>query len=71
MSREEAQSPQGNVQEGQRHMIIELERYNEIGELLIGVGIIWSQGHICHQDGGWRVSVTMAAVCMGKREMGM
>jgi len=31
----EAQNPQGNVQEGQRLMIIELERYNEIRELLI------------------------------------
>ena len=31
MSRIEAQGPQGNIQEGQRLMIIELERYNEIG----------------------------------------
>jgi len=31
----EAQGPQGDVQEGKRLMIIELERYNEIGELII------------------------------------
>ena len=28
-------------------------------------------GHICHWDRGQRLSVTMAAVCMGKEEMGM
>ena len=31
----EVQSPQGDIQEGQRFMIIEMEIYNEIGELLI------------------------------------
>ena len=45
-------------------MIIELERYNKIGELLIEIGSTGSQGHICYQDGDWRVSVTMAAVHM-------
>ena len=35
----EAQCPQGNVQEGKRLMIIELERYNKFGELLIEIGI--------------------------------
>src|SRR5882724_3157720 len=67
----EVQGPQGNVQEGKRLMIIELERYNEIGELLIEIGITGSQGHICYQDGGQRVSVTMVAVHMGVKEMGM
>ena len=59
MSKIEVLSPQGNVQEGQRLVIIELERYTG------------SQGHVCYQDGGQRVSVTMAAVHMGVEEMGM
>jgi len=71
VSRIEAQSPQGDVQEGQRLMIIKLERYKGIGELLIEIEITVSQGHICYWDRGWRVSVTMAAVCMGVKEMGM
>jgi len=62
----EVQSPQGNIQEGQRLMIIKLERYNEIGELLIGIGTTGLQGHICYWDRGQRVSVTMVAVCMGR-----
>jgi len=52
-------------------MMIKLERYNEIGELLIGNRTTGFQGYICYWDGGWRVSVTMAAVCMGVEEMGM
>ena len=52
-------------------MIIELERYNKLGELLIQNRTTGSQGHVCYQDGGWRVSVTMAAVHMGVEEMGM
>jgi len=52
-------------------MITELERYNEIGELLIEFGITGSQGYICYWDGGLRVSVTMVAVCMGVKEVGM
>jgi len=51
-------------------MIIELERYNEIREVLIENGTTGLQGHICYWDGGWRVSVTMVAVCMGVEEMG-
>ena len=47
-------------------MIIKLERYNEIGELLIGIGTTGLQGHICYWDRGQRVSVTMVAVCMGR-----
>jgi len=58
VNRIEVQSPQGDVQEGQRFMIIELERYNEIGKLLIEIGITGLQGHICYWDGGQRISVT-------------
>ena len=43
------QDPQGDIQEGQRLMIIELERYNEIGEPLIESGITGSQRYICYQ----------------------
>jgi len=52
-------------------MIIELERYNEIGELLIKNRTTGLQGCICYQDGGQRESVAMAAVHMGVKEMGM
>ena len=52
-------------------MIIELERYNKIGELLIEIGITGLQGYVCYWDGGQRISVTMAAVHMGVKEMGM
>jgi len=52
-------------------MIIELERYNKIGVLLIENRATGSQGHIHYQDGGQRVSVTMVAVHMGVEEMGM
>ena len=52
-------------------MIIELRKYKEVRELLIELGITGLQGHICHQDRGWRVSVTMVAVCMGIKGTGM
>ena len=52
-------------------MIIELGKYNEIGELLIENRTAGSQGHVSYQDGGWRASVTMAAVYMGVEEMGI
>jgi len=52
-------------------MIIKLGKYNKIGELLIENRATGSQGHVCYQDGGWRVSVTMVAVCMGVEETGM
>ena len=52
-------------------MIIKLERYNEIRELLIENRSTGSQGHGCYWDGGWRVSVTRVAVCMGVEETGM
>ena len=51
-------------------MIIKLERYNEIGELLIENRATRLQGHICYQDRYWRVSVTMEAVHMGVRSQG-
>ena len=38
VSRIEVQSPQGNVQEGQRLMIIKLRKYNQVRELLIENG---------------------------------
>jgi len=56
---------------GQRLMIITLEKYNEVRELLIENGTTGLWGHICYQDGGWMVSVTTVAVCMGKKETGM
>ena len=71
VSRMEVQSPQGDIQEGKRLMIIELERYNKIRELLIENRATGLQGHICYQDGSQRVSVTMAAVHMGVKELGM
>jgi len=40
-------------------------------ELLIENRATGLQGHIHYQDGGQRVSVTKAAVCMGVEEMGM
>jgi len=52
-------------------MIIKLEKYNEIRELLIENRTTGLQGHVCHWDGDQRVSVTRAAVCMGMKETGM
>jgi len=52
-------------------MIIELGKYNEIGELLIENRTTGSQGHVCYWDGGQKVSVTRVAVHMGLKEMGM
>src|SRR5882724_7200792 len=67
----EAQGSSGQGSRGIRLMIIELERYNKIRELLIENRTTGLQGHVCYQDGGWRVSVTMVAVCMGVEEIGM
>ena len=57
MSKIQVQGPQGNVQEGQR-LIIKLERYNEIGEILIenrttGTHVQSGQRleHICNYSG--------------------
>ena len=52
-------------------MIIELERYNENGELLIENRTMGSQGHEGYWDGDQRVSVTRAAVCVGVKVTGM
>jgi len=52
-------------------MIIELRKYNEIGELLIDNGTTVSQAQISYQDGVWEASVTRAAVHMGVEETGM
>ena len=52
MSRIEAQVPQGDVQEGQRLMIVELRKYNEVRELLIGIETTGLWGHVCYWDGG-------------------
>jgi len=62
VSKIEVQSPQGNIQEGQRFITMELERYNEIRELLIENRTTGSQGCVCYWDGCQRVSVTMVAV---------
>src|SRR5882724_7674734 len=67
----EAQCPQGDISEGQRLMIIKLERYNKIRELLICIGTTGLQGHIHYQDRVQRVSVTMVALHMGVEEMGL
>jgi len=67
----EAQSPQGNVQEGKRLMIIKLERYKETRELLIENRVTGSQGHIYYQNRGQRVSVTMVAVYIGVKGTGI
>jgi len=51
-------------------MIIELEKYNKIRELLIETRTTGSQGHICYWNRGQRVSVNKVAGCMGVEEMG-
>jgi len=52
-------------------MIIELERYNKIGELVIENRTTGLQRHVGYWDRDWRVSVTMEAVCMGAKEKWM
>ena len=56
---------------GIRLMIIELGKYNSAKELHIDTRTTGSQGHICYQNGDWRVSVTRVAVHMGVEETGM
>ena len=56
---------------GTRLMIIELRRYNEIGELLIENGTTGLQAQVSYEDVVWETSVTRAAVRMGVKEMGM
>ena len=52
-------------------MIIELRRYNEIGELLIENGTTGSQAQVSYRDMVRETSITRAAVHMGVKEMGM
>src|SRR5882724_8450408 len=52
-------------------MIIKLKRYNEIGGLLIGNRTTGSQAQVSYQDGVWEAPVTMVAVRMGVKELGM
>ena len=52
-------------------MIIELRKYNEIGELLIENRTTGSLAHVSYQDKVREASVTRAAVCMGVKETGM
>ena len=52
-------------------MIIELGRYNEIGELLMENRTTGSQAQVSERDGFQVTSVTRAAVRMGVKEMEM
>jgi len=51
-------------------MIIELRKYNEIGELLIENRTTGSQAQVSYWDMVREAPVTRAAVCMGVKEMG-
>ena len=50
-------------------MIIELEKYNEVGELLKGNRTTGLQAQVSYWDGVWEAP--MAAVHMEVEEMGM
>jgi len=52
-------------------MIIELERYNKVRELLKGNRTTGSPAQVSYLDGDQRVSVTGAAVCMEEEGLGM
>ena len=52
-------------------MIIQLRKYNEIGELLIENRTTKSQVCVCYQGRDRRVSITRVAVFMGVKGMGM
>ena len=56
---------------GIRLMIIELRKYNGVGELLIEKGTTGFQAQVIYWDVDWEASVTRAAVCMGVKDMGM
>jgi len=56
---------------GIRLMRIKLRNYNEFGELLIGNGTTGLQAQVSYQDGILEAPVTMVAVHMGVKEMGM
>src|SRR5882724_5360655 len=51
-------------------MIIELRKYNKIGELLIENRTAGLQAQVSYWDVVWEASVTRAAVCMGWRRQG-
>ena len=55
---------------GIRLMIIELGKYNKIGELLIRKRITGLQAQVNYWDGVQEALVTIAAVCMGVEETG-
>ena len=55
---------------GIRLMIIELRRYNKIGELLVANGTTGSQAQVSYWDMVRETSVTRVAVCMGLRRWG-
>ena len=52
-------------------MIIKLERYNKIGELLIENRTTGLLAQVIYQDKVWEASVTRVAVHMGVKETGM
>jgi len=52
-------------------MIIELVKYNKIGELLIENRTTGFQGQVWYQDGDQLASATKVAVHMEVEEMGM
>ena len=52
-------------------MIIELRKYNQIRELLIGNRATGSQAQVSYWDRVQEATVTMAVVCMGVKEMRM
>jgi len=56
---------------GTRLMIIELTKYIEFGELLIGNGTTVLQVQVIYQDRDWMASVAREAVCMGLEGTGM
>jgi len=56
---------------GIRLMIIELRKYNKIGELLIENRTAGSQVQVGYWDVAQEASVTRVAVCMGVKGMGM
>ena len=71
VSRIEAYESSEQCSMGIRLMIIELRKYNEIGELLIENRTTGSQAQVIYQDEVQEASVTRAAVCMGVEETGM
>jgi len=50
VSRVECRVLKVTFKRGKRLMIIKLEKYNEVGELLIEIVATGFQGHICYWD---------------------